>query len=123
MVESTRVYEIDPTKTTVSGYLGIPDERMKEIMDIARDLFFETQKTSEGNIAPFLVKGSEKLNHPNELAFFVYMLTANVVEQKFKMNGKVHVQEITLDGSKQGLKGMDELIKFLEDLKNKNKPE
>lgn len=126
MVESTRVYEINPDSKTISSYLGITDERMAQIIELMNDQVHEFEKIrkkgEKANFAALFAHGSEKLNHPNELSFYIYMLTMEMRDRKERrgLGGrKIEMKEIHLDGSEKGKKDLDDIIKFLKGMKDK----
>lgn len=118
MVEGTKVVEVE-SSDKLSASLGISDDRMVEISSMISTLLLAAKK-EKTRVADIIIKGSAKLNHPNELAFFSYMLAMakTEMEKGFPMADQVDsaLQNLGKDGFSGPLKlrSMDDLKKVLD---------
>lgn len=82
MVEGTKVLEIDPDAKELSIALGIVDTRKQEIKELTKRLMIEQRKlnSKDLSVSKLLVEASKELIHPNELAYFSYMLSEIMAE-------------------------------------------
>jgi hypothetical protein len=76
-----RVLIINDNETTITGTLGITEERSEILDRLIKDQFVGTERT----ITDMMVKVSNELLHPNELAYCIYNIGTTVGREKAMM--------------------------------------